>query len=301
MTTARHDETILVTGATGRQGGAVAAHLLADGWRVRALVRDASAPAALGLAEAGADLVVASMDDSAALVAAMRGAYGVFSVQPSDEHEAARGIRVADAAAAAGARHLLYSSMGGADKLARHAPLDKWRIESHVRALGIPATILRPAAFMEDLTGPYFGLAQGRLTLPYRSDLAVQLIAVDDIGAFAALAFARPDRYAGQALDISGDALTPPQIADALSRAAGRTIPLAPLTMTMGDQEVTLESIRQHSPEATAAFDWANTEYYTTNLADLRRIHPKLMDLDTWLATTEARRGIEAAFAGRPD
>lgn len=289
-------KTILVTGATGQQGGAVASHLLADGWPVRALVRDAAAPAAAKLAADGAELAVGTMDDPASLAAAMRGAYGVFSVQPADEHDVRRGRAVADAALNAGVGHLVQSSVGGAESQARQAHLGKWEIEQHIRAVGVPATILRPAAFMEDLAGPYYGLPTGRLTLPYGPDVAVQLIAVDDIGAFAALVFAGPRHYLGRALEISGDALTPHQIADAIGEAARRPIPCVPLTMTMGAEQVSLDVIRQHSSEAAATFDWANKEYYSTDLAALRRIHPALMDLRTWLAGAGAAK-VDAALA----
>lgn len=288
------DKTILVSGATGRQGGAVAARLLADGWHVRGLVRDASAPAAVKLAAAGAEPAVGTMDDPASLATAMRGVHGVFSVQPADRQEVRRGSAMAEAALAAGVNHLVQSSVGGAEGQARHAHLGKWEIEEHVRALDIPATILRPAAFMEDLPGPYYGLATGCLTLPYGPEVAVQLIAVDDIGAFAALAFAQPELYVGRALEISGDALTPQQTADAIGEAAGRPIACVPLTMTIGSEHVPLDVIRQHSSEAAAAFDWANEEYYTTDLAALRRIHPALLDLRTWLATTGATKVDEA-------
>jgi uncharacterized protein YbjT (DUF2867 family) len=279
---------ILVTGATGRQGGAVAARLLADGWQVRALVRDADAPAVAALVAAGASTVVGTVDDRASLAGALRGVYGVFSVQPADEHEVRRGIAVADAALAAGVDHLIYSSVGGAESQARYQQLAKWRIEEHIRATDLPATILRPAAYMEDLCSPYCGLQTGSLTLPYRAGLPVQLIAVDDIGVFAAVALSQPGRYIGRALDISGDALTPVQIAEALSRAAGFPIPCVPSTMTFRDEAVPLSIVREQIPAAAAAFDWAEVEYYSTDIPALRRIHPELMDFPTWLATVGA-------------
>ncbi|KAA2255477.1 NAD(P)H-binding protein [Solihabitans fulvus] len=270
------DRTILVTGATGQQGGAAAAALLADGWQVRALVREPAAPAAVALAAAGAQLAVGNLDDRASVDAAMRGAHGVYSVQPADEHEARRGRAVADAAAAAGVAHLVYMSTGGAERQSRVRALAKWEIEEHIRAIGVPATILRPAGFMEDVVSQRFGLHTGRFATAVDPGVRFQLIAVRDIGAFAALAFGSPTDYLGRAVEIAGDALTPGEIAAALSRAAGRDIPYA---------QVPMDVLREHSPGAATVFEWVNREYYTTDLAALGAAHPALTTFDTWLAT----------------
>src|SRR5689334_14343681 len=109
-------KTIVVTGATGNQGGATTRHLLADGWHVRALVRDDTTPAAAALAAAGAELVRGDLDDPASLEAAVRGAYGVFSVQSASPDELTQGMNVVDAAKVGGVRHLVYSSVGGAEE-----------------------------------------------------------------------------------------------------------------------------------------------------------------------------------------
>src|SRR4051794_12036467 len=109
------DKIILVTGATGQQGGATARHLLAQGWRVRAFVRNPAA--AQALQQAGAELVQGDMNDAASLEAAMQGVYGVFSVQAHTSDETRQGKNVADAAKAAGVQHLVYTSVGGADEL----------------------------------------------------------------------------------------------------------------------------------------------------------------------------------------
>jgi uncharacterized protein YbjT (DUF2867 family) len=191
-------KTIVVTGATGNQGGATARHLLADGWHVRALVRDDTAPAATALAAAGAELVRGDLDDPASVATAVRGAYGVYSVQSANPNELVQGTNVVDAAKAADVRHLVYSSVGGAESqngfYREHGwgPIEKWQIEQYIRSRGVPATILRPAGFMEDFTSPDRFFQNGSLNVPWHDDLIVQLIAIDDIGAFTALAFADP-------------------------------------------------------------------------------------------------------------
>jgi uncharacterized protein YbjT (DUF2867 family) len=270
-----HGKTIVVTGATGNQGGATARHLLADGWHVRALVRDATTPAAAAFAAAGAELVRGDLNDRASI-----DADGVYSVQSANPNEIAQGKTIADAAKAAGVQHLVYSSVGGAESqnsfyLERGwGPIDKWQIEDHIRDLDLAATILRPAGFMEDFTSPARFFQNGSLNVPWHDDLVMQLIAIDDIGAFAALAFANPGGYLGKAMEITGDRLTAPQIADALSTSAGRPIP---------HTQVPLQALWEHAPEAAKVFTWASERYYDTDLAPLRQAHPGLMDFSTWL------------------
>jgi nucleoside-diphosphate-sugar epimerase len=135
------NKVIVVTGATGRQGGAAAAHLLADGWRVRAVVRDTSTSSASALVRAGAEAAAAAPDDRVSLDAALRGAYGVYSVQPSSDRELSQGRNVADAAQAAGVEHLVYLSVGGqpANRAIAGSPSGTSRTTS------APSTFRRPS------------------------------------------------------------------------------------------------------------------------------------------------------------
>lgn len=280
-------KTILVTGATGNQGGATVRHLLADGWHVRALVRDEGTPAAAALAAAGAELVRGDLDERASIDTAVRGSYGVYSVQSASPNEIAQGSNIADAAKAADVQHLVYSSVGGAQSqngfyLERGwGPIGKWQIEEHIRDLDLPATILRPAGFMEDFISPARFFQNGSLNVPWHDDLVMQLIAIDDIGAFAALAFANPGDYLGTAMEITGDRLTAPQIAGALSTAASRPVP---------HSQIPLEVLWEHAPEAAKVFTWANERYFDTDLAPLREAYPDLMDFSTWLNRTGKAR-----------
>ncbi|WP_205669047.1 NmrA family NAD(P)-binding protein [Amycolatopsis suaedae] len=132
-------ETVLVTGATGRRGGAVASRLLVGGWGVRALTRDPSGPKAWALAARGAEVVQGSLAEPADVERVVKGAYGVFSVQAGpvepEQDEAALGKELADAALRHGVRHLVYSSTLGAD---RWQPA-KWEVEEHIRRIGVSA------------------------------------------------------------------------------------------------------------------------------------------------------------------
>ncbi|HEX7453525.1 MAG TPA: NmrA family NAD(P)-binding protein, partial [Polyangiaceae bacterium] len=137
---------VLVTGATGRQGGAVARHLLKRGtFVVRALVRDKDKPAAQALERAGAVLVKGEFNDRASLDLALQDAYGVFSVQSLNaglEAEVRDGNALADAAKAAAVEHFVYSSVGGAERKTGIPHFEsKARIEDHLRSSGLPYTI----------------------------------------------------------------------------------------------------------------------------------------------------------------
>lgn len=228
--------TVLVFGATGQQGGAVAAALREAGWPVRALVRDPSSEKARALAHEGVDVVQGDFDDPASIRAAMTGAYGVFSVQQSsgggpaygvtDADEIRWGKDIAEAALAEGVQHLVYTSINAVGK----GPTEmghfdsKFAIEEHIRGLGLRSTIVRPAAFMEILLLPGMGLDQGSFSFFLRLNQAVQLIAVRDIGRIVAAVFDAPERYVGQTIEIASDELTGAQLGERLSHAAGEPI-----------------------------------------------------------------------------
>ncbi|MDX2853637.1 NmrA/HSCARG family protein [Streptomyces sp. PA03-3a] len=281
--------TVLVTGATGRQGGATARHLLADGWNVRALVRDPATPAARALAGLGAELVRGDMDDLASVENAALGAYGVYSVQPSfiapdfAENELQRGLNVAEAAAYANVEHLVYSSVAGADSNSGVPHWEvKWRIEQHIRSLDIPSTVLRPVMFMEVHADPLYGLTGAQAAI--RSIPAhgtVQLIAVQDIGAFGALAFGYPEHYVCKTIEIAGDELTAEELLTATSRAIGRSLP--------PPHDPTQPSGRSDVGQRGFFAGWQ------ADITALREQHPGLMSFDTWLAREGAAR-IGALF-----
>jgi uncharacterized protein YbjT (DUF2867 family) len=268
---------ILVTGATGRQGGAAARHLLANGWRVRAPVRNLDTPAAEALHQDGAEVVQGDNENPATLETAMQGVYGVFSVQPAVfgyETEVLQGKNIADAAKAAGVQHFVYTSVGGAEGQSRVRKLGKWEIEQYIQALGLPTTILRPANFMEDIIGPRFGVPYGTFSIALKPDVPLRLIAVDDIGAFAALVFEHPDEYLGKIIELAGDSLTPPQVAASISHATERSISYI---------HIPIETIRQQNPDVALVFYFLNEIGYQTDIPALRKLHPDLKSFETWL------------------
>lgn len=228
------ENTILVFGGTGQQGGAVAASLRQKGWVVRALVRNPHGEKAQALAAQGVELAAGDLADNGAIRSAMDGAYGVFSVQPSsgqgaafgvtDEEEVRYGKAIADIAVETGIRHFVYTSINAATygKSGMGHFDSKVEIEDHVKSLDLPSTIVRPAGFMELLMLPGMGLDKGHYTSFLRADQKGQVIAARDIGRIVAGVFAAPERYIGRAFEIAGDTLTGDSLQESLSRAAGR-------------------------------------------------------------------------------
>jgi uncharacterized protein YbjT (DUF2867 family) len=277
-----NDKVIAVAGATGQQGGAVARKLLTDGWRVRALTREVSKPAAQELASIGAEVVSGDMENRTELEAAFEDAYGVFSVQNfwlpnvGYEGEIRQGKNVADAAKAAGVQHLVYSSVGSAHRGMGQKHFDsKWEIEKYIQSLDIPYTILRPVAFFDNFNWERAVILNGTFNaMGLRPEKERQLIAAEDIGVFAALAFAKPKEYLGKIIELAGDALTESQLADTFARVIGRPVKLTVPSggESWGDQE-----------EMTAMFNFFNGEAYDADIQLLRKLHPGLLTLEQYL------------------
>jgi uncharacterized protein YbjT (DUF2867 family) len=276
---------IVVTGATGQQGGVVARRLLGKDWKVRALTREPSKPAAQALASAGAEIVQADNDDRASLDRAMQNAYGVFSVQNfwipnvGKEGEVRQGKNVADAAKAAGARHLVYSSVGAAHRgMGQEHFASKYEIEQYIQALGLPYTILRPVFFMENFFWRRAAITNGTFTgMGLRPDKGMQMIAADDIGVFVEMAFANPAEYLGKTIEIAGDELTEPQIAALFTKVIGRPVQLSQSSPSEG---------MQPTPEQIAMFQFFNGQGYAADIPALRKLYPGLRTFEQWLRET---------------
>lgn len=225
------ERTILVTGATGRQGTAVVKALLASGMTPKALVRSTSRPGAMRLKKLGVELVNGDLNDTASLKTAIDGCYGVFSLQNpwewGDEVEIQQGKNVADAAKAADVKHFVYASVGAADTDTGIGHFQtKGIIEQYIKQLGLPATMIRPAAFMENfyILDVHKGILGGKYMDGIAGNKPVQLVCQEDIGAFAALVFSDPNRFIGQAITIAGDELTNVQIAERFSQVMGKKV-----------------------------------------------------------------------------
>src|SRR5580692_2247643 len=261
------DRTILITGITGNQGGAVAQALQGAGFQLRGLTRTPDSERAAALARQGVDIVKGDLDDEATLRSALAGAWGVFGVQNTGdagvEREEAQGKRLATLAREAGVEHFVYTSVGSAHKRTGIPHFDnKWRIEEAVRGLRFPShVILRPVFFMENLLAP-FSLQGSTLAWALAPDTKLQMIAVDDIGWFGARAFTDAQALNRREIDLAGDVRTMREAAELLTEALGRPIAFA---------QTPIEPVRQYSKEMALMLEWFERVGYSADIAGLER------------------------------
>ena len=267
-------KTILVTGATGQQGGAVARALLSKGHRVKALTRKPDSEAARHLVAAGAEVVAGDLADTASVVRAAGDVDTMFlmgnSYEAGMEEETRQGILAADAAKAAGVGHLIYSSVASADKKTGIPHFDsKYLVEKHVVGLGIPYTISAPAAFMENVVAPWSinALSQGTYAFAVPPKRALQLVALADIGAFVAALAERREQVFGKRFDFAGDELSGEEQAKILSQVIGRPISY---------QEIPIAVARQQSEDAALMFEWFDRVGYDVDIGALRKEFPEV-------------------------
>ena len=275
-------DAILVTGATGQQGGAVARELLAHGHKVRAMTRKPNGDSAKALAALGAEIVQGDLDDAPSLQRAVQGVWGLFAVQNTWEAGVAReetqGKQVAEIAKKAGIQHYVYSSVGSADRRTGIPHFDnKWRVEETLRGLGFPShTIVRPVFFMENFLSPWFkpGIDQGKLMIGIKPTTVLQMIAVGDIGTYGRLAFERHAELNGRAVEIAGAAHTMPDTARILGKAAGRTITFA---------QVPIEEVRKFSEDFAVMLEWFDRVGYSADIpANAKAFGIRPTTLEEW-------------------
>jgi uncharacterized protein YbjT (DUF2867 family) len=272
---------VLVAGATGRQGGAVARSLLNRGFRVRALTRDPHKPAAQALAEQGAEIVQGDMDDRSAMDRVLKDAYGVFSVQnffeSGPEGEVKQGKTLTDVAKAASIQHFVYSSVGSTYRETGIPHFEsKWQIEKHVREVGLPYTILRPVFFMHnwEMMREQI-LASGTLAQPLDPEKPLQQVTAEDVGAFAALAFEQPDEWLRREVDLAGDQQTMPEIAETFSHVTGQEIHYFQVPWEQFEE--------QRGEELTLMYRWFNDVGYEADISALRQEYPELATFERYL------------------
>ena len=261
---------VLVTGATGKQGGATARALLAAGVPVRALVRDPASERARAIQALGAELVTGDLYDPGSLRPALEGVRGVFSVQMPDmanlegDSEWVQGRTLVDAAAAAGVPQFVHTSVSGAGQ---HRSVPGWAegrwtsmehyletksaLQDRVRDAGFEHwTLLKPGFFMENFLPPSFLLPHSRLVTTIKPGTELSLVAVADIGAAAAAAFADPARFHRVELELASEMMTMMRIAEVLSRVLGVELTAPDMTAE--------EAIAAGAPPFAVRHEWQN-------------------------------------------
>ena len=284
-------KTILVSGATGRQGGAVVQHLLKNNFTVKALSRTPDSISAQLLVSKGVTVVKGDMGDPQSLLNAMKGCDGVFSIQNYFEYGAEKEIQygknMADAAKKSNISHFIYNSVCNADSKTGVPHFEtKNIIEQYIKSIGLPATILRPVKFMENYYIPqvFKGILGGKLFDSIKAGKKHQMIAVDDIGKYVADAFANPEKYLHKTIEIAGDELTNEQVAATMPEVLGikvkfKRLPLIIAKFVM-DKEMYL------------MFKWFNEKGFDANIEETKRNFPSVnvTTLKKWLVNENWHR-----------
>ena len=268
----RHEgeQSVLVVGATGNQGGVTIDHLLAAGreFAVRGLTRTPDSEAARALEERGVDVRRGDLDDKETLRSAVDGVDAVVivtNIWTAGFDEAVRhGRNIADVAAEAGVSHIVFSGSGYHDRDLGIAALEPaGQVEQYIRSLDVPATFLRPVWFMHNLEPAFEEILDGTLALPIGKDVTLQMVAVDDVGRTIARILADPDEFVGESFDLAGDEHTLPEMARIISEVTGANV--QPFS-------VPIENAREEMGEEMAElFQWFNDEGYAVDIERLER------------------------------
>jgi uncharacterized protein YbjT (DUF2867 family) len=276
--------TIAVFGGTGKQGGSVIDSLLSRSAHVRALVRDPGSDRAQALADRGVELARVELGDAASLSAALRGVDAFFFMTTPEGHtlsdiegETRQGVALVDAAVTAAVPHVVFSSVGGAERDSGIPHFEsKRRVEEHLQRSGLRATFVRPVAFMDNFTfmGPSVENGEIVLRMPLPDHIRLQLVAVRDIGRISASFLLGTAEAPGGAIEIAGDERTGSQIAAAFGEHAGLPARYEALPLqVLGD-----------NVDTQAMFRWfAETPAYQADIRAVQAIEPRAQDLPTWL------------------
>jgi len=265
---------VLVTGATGKQGGHLVRELLARGHSIRALTRKPESAGAAALAARGVTIVTGDFEDQGSLERAARGVDTVFAMSTPFESgattETREGINVVRAASAVGVSHLVYASVAGADRATGIPHFDsKFEVEQAIRRSGVPFTIVAPVFFMENFLADWMaaGIAKGSIAMALPATRRLQQIAVADIAQFNALVIERRGSFLGQRIDIASDEVTSATVAAAISAASGRRIEYAALP---------IDAVRQQNEDLARMFEWFDRVGYDADVVGLRLLYPEV-------------------------
>jgi uncharacterized protein YbjT (DUF2867 family) len=266
--------TVLVTGPTGQQGGALARVLLQRGHTMRAFVRNPESEKARQLSRLGAELVEGNFDDPGSLRRAASGVDAVFAMgtpyQAGPEAETRQSMAIVDAAKEAKVRHLLYSSVSDADRSTGIPHFDsKYAVEQYIRSADVPYTVVAPVYFFENFLSLFMlpALKEGRLTMSLPPDRKLQAIALASIASFDVQVLEKRDAFLARRINIASDELSLSEYARIISEVSGREIVY---------QRKPLEQVRRFSKDRAAMEGWFDRVGYSADIEGLRRQFPEV-------------------------
>ncbi|ASY36319.1 MULTISPECIES: NmrA/HSCARG family protein [Streptomyces] len=263
---------IAVLGATGGQGGAVVAALREAGRPVRAVVRDPGESRARALAASGVEVVAADLRDTGSLAAAFDGAAAAFAVTTPFEDgldaEKEQGVAIVDAAARSALPFLVMASVASAD---RGTGIPHFETKAHTEkilaASGLPATVVAPTYFYDNVFGELQEVADGEITMALPPDTRLQQVARTDLGRLVAAVLDDPARWRGQRIEVASDDPTPAEMARDIGRAAGGQVDY---------REIPLEAVASASPDMGAMFTYLAEVGYQVDIPALRAAFPEI-------------------------
>ena len=225
-----NNKTIFVTGGTGNQGGAVARNLTQQGFIVKVLTRNPNSIQSGNLKKMNIEVVKGDLNNADTYREYLKNVYGIFSVQTFEngvEKEINQGITLATVAKEFGVKHFLYSSVFGADLNTGVAHMEsKFKIENHIKQIGLPFTIIRPTSLFENFLIPQVkkGILKGKLVQAINRNTVLQYIAAEDIGKAAVKIFQESEMYLGKTIPLATEQLSTQEVADKFSEVLNKKI-----------------------------------------------------------------------------
>lgn len=233
------------------------------------------------------EITIADVTHEDSLDTALLGVDIVFSMTAplhnNHGNEFSQGINMVDAAKAAGVSHFVFSSVASANKNTGIPYFEtKYKVEQHIVRSGIPYTIISPTAFMENFIQPFTlpNIRQGKISRALPASQTVQLIAVEDIGSFAAHVIEHRETFLGKRIDIAGDELTGDETAAILSKVIGKPIKY---------EAFPPDDMRSQNPDLAIMLKWQEKNNYTADIRSLRKDYPDVK----WNTFEEWTKGLD--------
>ena len=276
-------KTIFVTGATGNQGGAVAASLIKNGFKIKVLTRKTDSVKAQNLQKHNVELVKGDLSYLDTFRNHLKDIDGIFSVQTFEngiDKEIKQGMDLAMLAKEYGVDHLLYSSVAGADLNTGIPHFDsKFKIENYIKQLGLPYTIIRPNSLFENFLIPQVRsrILKGKLASPINQNKTQQFISAVDVGEISAGIFLNKDKYLGKTITIGSEEMNMQQVATIFSEVLGKEISYQKFPMLIARFVMGKDLYKM--------FKWINENdaIFMKDLELFKKENPNLLSLRQWI------------------